>query len=108
VLVKDSMGVVNGAGWKIPMEHRGNNLKISLTASGLFKVDFELQKKQDVVIDVCDMRGVKVFSSGSLEVDAGMHSKYLGIKAVGMAAGVYIFRISGTVDRLVQKFVKVR
>jgi hypothetical protein len=108
VMIKDSMGVVNGVIGATRMMHRANMLKIAITASGLFKVDFELQKKQDVVIDVCDMRGKKVFSTGSLGMDAGKHSKYLGDKRKGIATGVYVVRLYGTVDRLVQKFVKLR
>ena len=90
------------------MGPRENMLKTSLTASGLLKVDFELQKKQYIVIDVCDTRGKKVFSSGSQELEAGKHSKCFGDKAAGMAAGIYVIRLSGSVGSMVQKFVKIR
>jgi parallel beta-helix repeat protein len=108
VMIKDSIGVVNEIVDKIKMKNRERALSVKQAAMGMVRVDFELTMKQAVALEMYDMRGVMIYSSGSQEMEAGRHSRYIGNKAVKMAAGIYIVRLSGTVDRMLQKYVKIR
>jgi hypothetical protein len=99
---------VNGVSDKLKIKSLEQTLLVKQVGTGMIRIDFELTTKQTVTVEMFDIRGVKIYSSGSLKVEPGRHLVYVSENTGRMTAGFYVIRLSGTVDRMVQKFVMIR
>jgi parallel beta-helix repeat protein len=93
VMIKDSIGVVNGIVDKIKMKSPARLLFVRQVGPGIIKVDFYLKTKQDVKIEICNLRGAIVYSSGKILMNAGRHDEIL-LRGNRIAGGMYIIKVS--------------
>jgi parallel beta-helix repeat protein len=93
VMIKDSIGVVNGIVDQLKMKSRTKLLSVRQNGPGIIKVDFALKAKQSVKIEICNLRGAIVYSSGRIIMNAGRHDEVL-MRGNRIAAGMYIVKVT--------------
>jgi len=107
ILIKDSIGVfVQNNNLKAEF-YRDLKFLSSCIASGYIKISFELTKRQSVLIEICNLRGVRVYFSDNKLMDEGKHTIYLSRKTHQIAPGIYILKFICGSQKTVNRFVIV-
>jgi hypothetical protein len=97
--------MVNGIVDKIKMKNPARLLFVRQVGPGIIKVGFTLKTKQDVKIEICNLRGAIVYSSGNKEMNAGHHGEVL-MRGNRIAAGMYIVKVT-TMDFVASQRIEI-
>jgi hypothetical protein len=102
VMVKDSIGVVNKVVEQMKMLSNDRMIVVSRAGPGNIKVRFNAKTKENVVIDLINLRGQKVFSREIKVMNPGWHDEIIRYKG-RLARGLYFAKVSGRQCQLNQR-----
>jgi parallel beta-helix repeat protein len=102
VMIKDSIGVVNKVVEQMKMLSHDRMIIVSQAGSGIIKVRFNVKKKENVVIDIMNLRGQIVFSREIKVMNSGWHDEIIRYRGQ-ITKGLYILKVTGTQFALIQR-----
>jgi hypothetical protein len=94
VLIKDSIGVVNRVIEPLKLLLMDKMCFVSQTGPGIIRIRLHLTKRENVTLDILNLRGQIVFSRKIKMMNSGWHDEIISCSG-RIARGLYVVQVHG-------------